>query len=256
MILEIITTKFWGTPDTCEFPIRPDQALLGNQQQQSIAHLYICLVTYPCYVCDVINSYQESVCHYTQCPAGGFSNDISPSTNYLSFSFLSIHLLLHDRKSCLKPSTYSLSATATLLANPASPPIRIADKPKCQNWMPNVFVDDRGFPDKSEYYKNLLHNVKGGPILRKLKHPPPLFDEVDPTFFCVYDEFTPMVSSFEEISSCHILSPMYMMKSTPSSRNIGLSSTTKAFSSPSRTTHVSLIPGMHSLLPSRKSSTG
>jgi hypothetical protein len=31
MILEIITTKFLGMPDTCEFLIRPDQALLGNQ---------------------------------------------------------------------------------------------------------------------------------------------------------------------------------------------------------------------------------
>jgi hypothetical protein len=56
--------------------------------------------------------------------------------------------------------------------------------------MPNVFVNDRGFPDESEYYENLLHNVDGGPILRKLKHPPPLFDEVDPAFFCAYDEST------------------------------------------------------------------
>jgi hypothetical protein len=32
MTLEIITTKFWGTLDTCEFPIRPDHALLENQQ--------------------------------------------------------------------------------------------------------------------------------------------------------------------------------------------------------------------------------
>ncbi len=56
--------------------------------------------------------------------------------------------------------------------------------------MPNVLVDDRGFPDESKYYKNLLHNVERGPILCKLKHPPPLFDEVDPTFFCAYDEST------------------------------------------------------------------
>jgi hypothetical protein len=56
--------------------------------------------------------------------------------------------------------------------------------------MPNVFVDDRGFPDESKYYKNLLDNVEEGPILCKLKHPPPLFDEVDPTFFCAYNEST------------------------------------------------------------------
>jgi hypothetical protein len=52
-----------------------------------------------------------------------------------------------------------------------------------------VFVNDRGFPDKSEYYKNLQHNIDGGPILRKLKHPPPSLDEVDPKFFSAYDEF-------------------------------------------------------------------
>ncbi len=51
-----------------------------------------------------------------------------------------------------------------------------------------MFVDNRGFPDESEYYKNLLHNIDGGPILRKLKHPPPALDEVDPAFFCAYDE--------------------------------------------------------------------
>jgi hypothetical protein len=84
----------------------------------------------------------------------------------------------------LKPSTYSFSATATPPADPALPPICIADKPKHRKQMPNVLVNDRGLPDKSKYYKNLLHNVDGGSILRKLKHPPPLFDEVDPTFFC------------------------------------------------------------------------
>ncbi len=56
--------------------------------------------------------------------------------------------------------------------------------------MPNDFVNDRGFPEESEYYKNLLHNVEGGPILCKLKHPSPLFDEVDPTFFCAYNKST------------------------------------------------------------------
>ncbi len=66
-----------------------------------------------------------------------------------------------------------------------SPPIRVADKPKRCRRLHNVFVDDRGFPDESEYYQNLLHNIDGGPILRKLKHPPPSLDEVDPEFFSV-----------------------------------------------------------------------
>ena len=39
--------------------------------------------------------------------------------------------------------------------------------------MKNVFVNDRGFPDISDAYDTLLHNVDGGPVLRRLKHPLP-----------------------------------------------------------------------------------
>ncbi len=48
-----------------------------------------------------------------------------------------------------------------------------------------MFVNDRGFPDESKYYKTLLHNIDGGPILRKLKHPPPSLDEVEPEFSAI-----------------------------------------------------------------------
>jgi hypothetical protein len=68
------------------------------------------------------------------------------------------------------------------------PPIRPADKPKQCRWISNVLINDRGFPDKSDHYDNLLHNIDGRPILRKLKHPPPPLDEVDPEFFSTYDE--------------------------------------------------------------------
>jgi hypothetical protein len=56
----------------------------------------------------------------------------------------------------------------------------------------SVFVDDRGFLDKSEYYGGLLHNIDRGLILckLKLKHPPPSFDKVDPAFFWAYDKST------------------------------------------------------------------
>ncbi len=67
-------------------------------------------------------------------------------------------------------------------------PIRVADKPKHQKWAQNVFVDDCGFPNKTEHYKALLCNVEGSIILQKLKHPAPPLDEVDPLFFCTYDE--------------------------------------------------------------------
>ncbi len=39
--------------------------------------------------------------------------------------------------------------------------------------MQNVFLDDRGFPDQSDKYDHVLHHVKGGAVLRKLKHPKP-----------------------------------------------------------------------------------
>jgi hypothetical protein len=64
-------------------------------------------------------------------------------------------------------------------------PIRVADKPKCCKWSQNVF---HSFLNKTEHYKALLRNVDGGVILCKLKHPPPPLDEVDPLFFCTYNE--------------------------------------------------------------------
>jgi hypothetical protein len=52
----------------------------------------------------------------------------------------------------------------------------------------NNFVNDCGFPDKTKHYEALLHNVDGGVILRKLKHPPPSLDKVGPLFNCPYNE--------------------------------------------------------------------
>ena len=51
-----------------------------------------------------------------------------------------------------------------------------------------MFYDDRGFPDESDEYDQLLHNVDGGVILRKKKFPIPLLDVDDPTFNWVYDD--------------------------------------------------------------------
>jgi hypothetical protein len=92
-------------------------------------------------------------------------------------------------KPCLKPSTFSTFGTSST-SQPAwdQLPIRVADKPKRCWWLSNVFVDDRGFPDESKYYENLVHNTNCGPILHKHKHPPPSLDEVDPKFFSAYDE--------------------------------------------------------------------
>ncbi len=63
-------------------------------------------------------------------------------------------------------------------------PIRVAPKAKRQKRLQNVFLDNREFPDQSNEYDHLLHNIDGGPVLRKLKHPSlDLTAPVDPAFF-------------------------------------------------------------------------
>jgi len=67
--------------------------------------------------------------------------------------------------------------------DPTLAPIRVAPKPKCQKRTNNVFLDDRGFKDLSDDYDHVLHDVDGGPILRKLHHPAPALDkDIDPAF--------------------------------------------------------------------------
>ena len=52
-------------------------------------------------------------------------------------------------------------------------PIQVAPKAKLRTRFQNVFLDDRGFPDQSDNYNHVLHNIDGGSVLRKLKHPVP-----------------------------------------------------------------------------------
>ena len=70
---------------------------------------------------------------------------------------------------------------------PIQPPIRVSPKPKRRRKAHNVFIDDRGFPDESDYYDTLLATMDGGTVLRKTKFPPPDLDVVDPTFNVQYD---------------------------------------------------------------------
>jgi hypothetical protein len=87
----------------------------------------------------------------------------------------------------VNPTTTLTDPTSPLTATPSpakhSPlPIRV-DKPKGRCKVKNVFINDRGFPDLSDEYNMLLHNIDGGTILRKLKHSPPDFDgPPDPSF--------------------------------------------------------------------------
>ncbi len=106
---------------------------------------------------------------------------------------LTLHFLsfVCNRKPCLKESSYTVSGnTKHSSSDPTAglPPICSADKPKQCRKISTIFINDRGFPDESNHYNNLLHNIEGGPILRKLKHLPPPLDEVDPNFYSAYDE--------------------------------------------------------------------
>jgi hypothetical protein len=72
---------------------------------------------------------------------------------------------------------------------PSEPPIRVMPKIRgtAGKWK-NVFINDRGFPNQSNKFDSLLHNVDGGTILCKQKHPAPPLDAIDPRFHAVYDE--------------------------------------------------------------------
>jgi hypothetical protein len=93
--------------------------------------------------------------------------------------------LFLPRKPSLKPSSYS---AAPVVSSPPGDIIRVAAKGKCRKRSRNVFADDRGFPDLTDDYDTLLHNIDGGPVLRKLRHPAPPLDEIDPSFNFIFDE--------------------------------------------------------------------
>ena len=83
-------------------------------------------------------------------------------------------------------STYS-TGVAIAPIDPTLAPIRVAPKPKRRKRTNNVFLDDRGFKDLSDDYDHVLHDVDGGPILRKLRHPAPALDaDIDPAFHSLF----------------------------------------------------------------------
>jgi hypothetical protein len=78
--------------------------------------------------------------------------------------------------------------TKDLASKPS--PIHIAPKPKSRSRKKaqNVFYDNRGFPDESDNFDSLLHNINGGAILRRTKFPTPPLDADDPTFTYIYSD--------------------------------------------------------------------
>ena len=85
-------------------------------------------------------------------------------------------------------------------------PIRVARKPpKRHKQVHNIFYDDRGFPDKSDEFDYLLHNVDGRPILRKLLHPSPAIDgKVDPLFLSIFDPAVHETQMREDLDLSHL----------------------------------------------------
>jgi hypothetical protein len=69
---------------------------------------------------------------------------------------------------------------------------------------PNVFYDDRRYPNQSNEFDVLLHNIDGGAILHKRKHPFPPLDDIDPKFFAVYDEATHGANLGKQLNLSHL----------------------------------------------------
>ena len=97
------------------------------------------------------------------------------SSRRVSFNLLSSSFLTHNQEDTKPASTEPRI--------PIKPAIRQRGKRKV-----NSFIDNRGFPDQSEEFDNVLHGVHGGNILRKRRHPAPPIDQVDDAFFDVYNE--------------------------------------------------------------------
>jgi hypothetical protein len=135
----------------------------------------------------------------------------------------------HFRKSCIcPPFRFSICATSKPPDVKGLPSILVADKPKRCKRPQNVFVNDRGFLDETEHYEALLRNVDDGVILRKLKHPPPSLNRVNPLFSCPYNE----AKHGEQIRhdfTYPILNPKYATVSITSSRSTGLCLTQMEF---------------------------
>ncbi len=49
-------------------------------------------------------------------------------------------------------------------------------------------MDNHGYPDQTDNHDTLLRNIEKGPVLRKLRHPPPPLNKVDPSFDFLFNE--------------------------------------------------------------------
>ena len=68
----------------------------------------------------------------------------------------------------------------------------------------NVFLDDQGFPDKSNEFNQLLHNVDGWTVLRRQKNPAPRLDDIDPGFYVPFEEAKHEDTLWKELNISHL----------------------------------------------------
>ena len=162
------------------------------------------------------------------------------------------------RKPSLKPSSYSASPVITSPRPPTPPPrdiIHVAEKEKCRKQSRNVFTDDRGFPDLTNDYDTLLHNIDGGPVLRKLRHPALPLDETDPSFNFLFDEALHGERLCQLLDLSH-LDVALQTRSYNLIKSTGPSSTTAGSGYQSKIMNVLSTQAMHPPLQSRTSVTG
>ncbi len=102
-------------------------------------------------------------------------------------SFLHLPLLFcpSHRKPCLKAASYN---TASPIPTEGTH-IWVAPKSNRQKQLQNVFLNNWGFPDQSNNYNHLFHNIDGGPVLQMLWHPMPDLD--GPIDLCFNSPFIP-----------------------------------------------------------------
>jgi hypothetical protein len=94
------------------------------------------------------------------------------------------------------------------ITKPTTKPIRIARKIRGKKWS-DAFLDNRGYPNQSNMFDIFLHNVKGGPILRKRKHPASPLDDIDPSFEAHYDKATHGTWLQQELNLTYLNPPMW-----------------------------------------------
>ena len=147
-------------------------------------------------------------------------------------------------KGCSHPPELDRPSVFTL-TNPSGKPIRVACKIRGKK-RPNVFLDDRGFPDQSHEFDVILHNIQGGPILWKCKPAALLIDDFDPCFHSHYAEKIHGEKLHTELDLSHLDSTTRDLVYN-FSRNTGRFSMIRDNSSPSRTINVPLTLALHDL---------